>query len=962
VREAPARGLVHAACVAALVFAPAAAALAPHWHLTQFDLRCYGPEQGLASDNVQRIVQDRDGYLWTSGGWGAVRFDGVRARTPPVLDPPVDERDFIGSLVAGGDGSVWLGLVEGGLVRVLGTRADRPLALGRMTSAVPYLAQLGTGAAILSHEGRYFRLELGAQPDLQPLDAPPDFGNVHTALESEGELWVGGTRGVARRDASGIWQRYDTGDGLTDNLVWYLTRDRRGRIFAATRGGVSVHFDRRWQAFDIHPDLRGEVVRQVLEDRDGTLWIATAGAGLFRHVDGRTERLTTAEGLGSNLIWSLLEDREGNLWMPTAGAGLCRLGEESMRAYTRREGLRNDLVRAVIRTRDGRLWTGGNGGVHWLVDEQVIAAPLLPAAGDNAVMTLLERADGSVYAGTHTGVFAWTGSAFERRHAEVGYTVYALAEDRAGALWIGGSDGLLRADGANTRAFPIDGPRAAVDLLRAGRDGGVWVGLGDGRLLRADAAGLGQVTRFGDRVRDLIEDADGTLWVTADGLWRGRDGSWTQLGGDAGFPVLVLSSLIEDRHGDFWIGSGRGLFRVSRAAASAWQPGLPLPVMRYDTRDGLPTAAIDSGRAPGAWADADGRLWFASNAGLVEIDPARMAVEPGPPVPALLDLVRADDRELALAGGAVSVSSATARLEFAFTAIHHRSPLRLAFRYRLLPLEPEWIDVADARTALYRQLPPGEYSFEVQARRHAEAWPDTATRVPVTVVPRWHETLAFRLGLGVLALAVLLALPALRIRALRAERMRLEALVGARTAEIAAVNAELTGANQRLEALARTDALTGLANRRRFEHALAQALDAGPVGLVVIDVDHFKRYNDRAGHAAGDECLRAVGAALAAAVRDGELAARPGGEEFAVLLPGADADITARRAAAFHRAIGALALPHPDSPTAATVTASVGHACTARHGDAQRLYVAADRALYAAKAAGRDRVMVDSGD
>lgn len=231
----------------------------------------------------------------------------------------------------------------------------------------------------------------------------------------------------------------------------------------------------------------------------------------------------------------------------------------------------------------------------------------------------------------------------------------------------------------------------------------------------------------------------------------------------------------------------------------------------------------------------------------------------------------------------------------------------------------------------------------------------------MTVVPRWHETTAFRIAVGVLVLGLLLALPALRIRALRAERVRLAALVGARTAEIAAVNAELTDANRRLEALARTDPLTGLANRRRFEHALAQALHEGPVGLVVIDVDHFKRYNDRAGHAAGDDCLRAVGAALAAAVRDGELAARPGGEEFAVLLPGADADHAARRAEAFHRAIGALALPHPDSPTAPIVTASVGHACAAQAGSAQDLYVAADRALYAAKAAGRDRVMGDPG-
>jgi diguanylate cyclase (GGDEF)-like protein/PAS domain S-box-containing protein len=172
----------------------------------------------------------------------------------------------------------------------------------------------------------------------------------------------------------------------------------------------------------------------------------------------------------------------------------------------------------------------------------------------------------------------------------------------------------------------------------------------------------------------------------------------------------------------------------------------------------------------------------------------------------------------------------------------------------------------------------------------------------------------------------------------------------------------------RLETLAIEDSLTGLANRRRFDERLKEEWarayrDRSSLGLLMIDVDHFKAYNDEYGHPAGDACLRVVAKIIAAEVqRVGDLAARYGGEEFAMLLPSTDAAGCARVGERIRNAVHDAGLVHATNPTGPCVTVSVGGAAcrpaVERTAGTGSLLEAADRALYAAKDAGRDRLMM----
>ena len=173
----------------------------------------------------------------------------------------------------------------------------------------------------------------------------------------------------------------------------------------------------------------------------------------------------------------------------------------------------------------------------------------------------------------------------------------------------------------------------------------------------------------------------------------------------------------------------------------------------------------------------------------------------------------------------------------------------------------------------------------------------------------------------------------------------------------------LATANRRLEKLSTSDGLTGIANRRHFDVVLhrewLRALRAkASLGLVIVDIDHFKAYNDHYGHLGGDRCLRAVALALQGSVRqDVDLAARYGGEEFALILPGADLTLATTLAARARAAVLSLLEPHAGS-SFAFVTVSVGVAATVpvNDGGHERLVETADAALYRAKQQGRNRV------
>lgn len=181
--------------------------------------------------------------------------------------------------------------------------------------------------------------------------------------------------------------------------------------------------------------------------------------------------------------------------------------------------------------------------------------------------------------------------------------------------------------------------------------------------------------------------------------------------------------------------------------------------------------------------------------------------------------------------------------------------------------------------------------------------------------------------------------------------------------------ARLLELNETITQLSITDELTGIANRRHFAAAIAEQIDAHaesgrPLSVVMLDVDHFKAFNDHYGHTKGDDCLRSVATVVDGIIAEaGGVAARYGGEEFICLLPAADESTAQSVAARIQHSVAALAIPHRASGVAVadTVTVSLGVLTVRESLDENDIMAAVDALLYRAKREGRNRMVVGRG-
>ena len=262
-------------------------------------------------------------------------------------------------------------------------------------------------------------------------------------------------------------------------------------------------------------------------------------------------------------------------------------------------------------------------------------------------------------------------------------------------------------------------------------------------------------------------------------------------------------------------------------------------------------------------------------------------------------------------------------IEIHYTGLSFLEPEKVRFKYRLVGFDRDWVDAGTRRVAYYTNIPPNLYRFEVIAANNDGVWNETGARprlraapplLPGALVPRARPHRPGRPRLAAYQA---------RIRQLAARERLLARLVKDRTRE-------LEQANQMLARFSYLDAVTGIANRRNFDDGLELEWrrllrEGGPLSLVMIDIDHFKAFNDTYGHQKGDECLKAVAEALRRALhRPGDICARYGGEEFGVILPGTDAAGAFAVAEGLRQAIEDLAVPHAGSSVAPVVTISVG--------------------------------------
>lgn len=683
-------------------------------------------ENGLPQNTVRALCRTRDGYLWLGTRSGLVRFDGVRFQVFNRWNSPRMPSEEVLSLLGSGDHGIWVGTAAG-----LSLFDGKSWSPPRLPGAVNCLSA-GEGGSIWVGTARgLFLLDAAGiagspghwLPDRRIVGMVPVKGGGVLAGIRNGEVWrvvPGASTDVVRT-------------AVIPGGISHI-RLCRGEVWIASESGLFrvENESGRIGRLSLPGNPRP---RTMLESREGGLWIGTYRRGIL-YLDPQGNPGGFHPGLDGNSVLSLYRDDRNNLWAGTEVSGLVRLRRRAIRGMVRERG----PVTAVMGLGDGTAWaaTRGRGLIRFSPggDEGKPEKQIMPHA------LSLAREGQTAWLGTvGAGLVRMDFSAAEREDFSIrgNPSIRSVLPVPGGEVWLATDRGLLRGSGGVFEPVQLPGGGSggdAVSVLLPGDDGEIWAGGDSGVWRFSDGkwAGIqGSETFPAPRsVASLYRDNQGLLWAGTRGwglFLRFRE-RWIQMDTSRGLADNYILGIQQDERGYLWCGCHRGVFRIVEKdfVSLLGGPDPRVDCLVWNEGEGMPSSECTGVAQPSAWKTVAGHLLFPTVRGVAVVDPG-MAAESAPDIPVHIEAVLADSRSLdpdtpARLGRNVEM------LEFYFTYPELTAPGKVIFRYRLKGFRDQWTVTrpGQERSALYLNLGPGKYEFQVQARGGEGIWsPGTRT-------------------------------------------------------------------------------------------------------------------------------------------------------------------------------------------------------------------------------------------
>lgn len=736
-------------------------------------------EGGEAPAPVSAIAQGRDGFLWLATGEGLFRFDGIGFE--PIRAESGDEQhDLPSALLAARNGDIWtsfsqsrrFAVYRAGKLRVLSTPAapDRVVALAEGLDGTIWALTARFDAELLQLRNGEWRLFDAAQ-------GLPRDDALSLLVAADGAVWISLCNSIVRL-APGA-ERFET-VRETPRANGMLSQDPAGRIWLSEKAGsYPITGD---GGRGPPPPLRSpyrtddSLIRGVpMFDRSGNLWMAMRYEGVRRvasanpsgppsqdHPSARVESFRGRDGLSSDVTNQILEDREGNIW----------IGSEKGLDKFRPATLRSEPELTDPAAFGDKLMTASDGSVY--IGQARTIYRVAPGGDPQPILrdvhepqSLCEAPDGALWIAFATRIVVWKSGRPPRSFArpDTDSIVYDCAFDTRGDYWISAAaGGLLRyRHGRWETMFEPPGANRPepMTMVRDAR-GRLVVQWSDRTLSWIDYPartftpldfGAGEPTAL-----TLYPTSNGDVFAAgAFGLSRFRAGRVETIWDDQTSLHSRISGMVRTPEGDTWLAYPRTLVRIGaqdleRAFASHAFPPASLALGFGDGLTSRPHSHTQRSLVQGG----DGRLWVATQTGSLWMDPRRIARTHLPPSLAIKSLIA--DGRLHRDPASIALRAATSNVEIDYAVLNFADPKQVSVRYRLEGLDEAWIDPGPRRQAFYTNLRPGKYRFRVIAANNEGVWNQTGATVDFEIPPTFLQSgwfFALCLGLATVLLWLL---------------------------------------------------------------------------------------------------------------------------------------------------------------------------------------------------------------
>lgn len=783
----------------------------PSAHYMESDLDNYmkiewNTGSGLPHNSVRAITKTCDGYIWVGTPSGLARFDGAQFKVLNGWKTKNLPGNRISSLYQDRDGVLWVGTSGGGLYRY-SYGQWRKSERGRefANNHIRAIAGEPNGDLWVGTEYGLYCLKDQEVIHYGFKDGLPD--NFITALTTGryGTLWAGTMHNGLARFQDVLVQNYDFDDGLKCLTVLSLAADREGRIWIGTMEslfhlepeeglvnpvkkitdtpvtaltdlsgdgllvgtmteGLKYLSDHSCQDLFPHSELDNSNINTIYRDDQGYIWAGTENRGLVMIKSRRVSSITSRDGLPAGAVYTILEEDRNTVWVGTGNSGLFRMrGRNINKALNRSNGLAGNMIRCLMKDGAGRLWIGTrDGGMSIITNEEIKNITSREGLPSDNVTVIFQDKMGKIWIGTDMGLTLNSigkSGFIEKASFLDKHTIRTIFEDSRGTIYAGTGRGLYKQAG---NAFEIiKTGENLFDVLTIHQDssGGFWLGTNGSGLVY------------------LVQQPG-----------HPRHQKTTNLTKNEGLPGNCIYSVIEEAGGILWVSSESGVFTISRDSLVAYlenNTDILTPAL-YDHYDGMPSSRCAGPGRPSVCKLSNGAKLYPTINGIAVFDTALLsstesgepyfsisdsANTPHPPLPHIESVITPDS--FLSSESNIELSDKTDLLEINFTAFDYSGPGKCRFIYLLegYDTSPTIIHPGEERKALYRDLPPGEYRFTLQAIGNGGLQSERAATVNFTIIPSFYRTATFALiATGVLLFVLASVATSLRFRKIRRQR------------------------------------------------------------------------------------------------------------------------------------------------------------------------------------------------